>query len=99
MYCFDPRHFVVTPFGHPKTGAYRAQFMLESVQDLKAGLQKIGSDLIIHLGKPEDAIAGVSPWMSLANLWVARNWSIRRRSCTRLTKPIVPACLLEKELG
>lgn len=58
MYCFDPRHFVITPYGHPKTGAYRAQFMLESVQDLKASLQKIGSDLIIHLGKPEEAIAG-----------------------------------------
>ncbi|KAK9831060.1 hypothetical protein WJX74_001561 [Apatococcus lobatus] len=59
LYCFDPRHFVVTPYGHPKTGAYRAQFMLESVQDLKTGLQKIGSDLIVHLGKPEDAIAGL----------------------------------------
>lgn len=60
MYCFDPRHFVITPYGHPKTGAYRAQFMLESVQDLKTSLQNIGSDLIIHLGKPEDAIAGES---------------------------------------
>lgn len=68
MYCFDPRHFVITPYGHPKTGAYRAQFMLESVQDLKASLQKIGSDLIIHLGKPEDAIAGES----LSVIWPAK---------------------------
>ena len=58
LYCFDPRHFMKTPWGNPKTGQYRAQFLLESVLDLKQSLRNIGSDLIVHLGKPEDAIAG-----------------------------------------
>ncbi|MFP4653809.1 MAG: deoxyribodipyrimidine photo-lyase, partial [Phormidium sp.] len=31
LYCFDPRDFGKTAFGFPKTGAYRSQFLRESV--------------------------------------------------------------------
>nr|WP_322744324.1 deoxyribodipyrimidine photo-lyase [Planktothrix mougeotii] len=31
VYCFDPRQFGQTSYGFPKTGAFRAQFLLESV--------------------------------------------------------------------
>ena len=56
LYCFDPRHFGQTAFGFPKTGAYRAQFLLESVADLRRSLQALGSDLVVRLGKPEQVI-------------------------------------------
>eukprot|EP00906_Rhabdomonas_costata_P013808 RCo019795 len=54
VYCFDPRQFVNTSYGSKKTGAYRAQFLLESVQNLKRSLQALGSDLIVALEKPEE---------------------------------------------
>lgn len=53
VYCFDPRQFGTTSYGFPKTGAFRTQFLLESVADLRASLRAIGSDLIIRSGKPE----------------------------------------------
>ncbi len=56
VYCFDPRQFVRTRLGFPKTGAFRAQFLRESVAELRANLQAIGSDLIILHGKPEAVI-------------------------------------------
>jgi deoxyribodipyrimidine photo-lyase len=56
VYCFDPRSFRETAFGFPKTGAFRAQFLLESVADLRSQLQSIGSDLIIRQGQPEDIL-------------------------------------------
>ena len=56
VYCFDPRQFGQTAFGFPKTGAFRAQFLLESVADLRRSLQAIGSDLIVRCGKPEEII-------------------------------------------
>ncbi|PZO23200.1 MAG: cryptochrome DASH [Leptolyngbya foveolarum] len=56
LYCFDPRHFGETPFGFPKTGAYRAQFLIEAVADLRQQLRKKGSDLVIRQGKPEEEI-------------------------------------------
>ncbi|MEM9829290.1 MAG: DASH family cryptochrome [Bacteroidota bacterium] len=56
IYCFDPRHFADTELDLPKTGAHRAQFLLQSLQDLRQNLQKIGSDLIIRRGLPEKVI-------------------------------------------
>ncbi len=56
FYCFDPRQFGTSPFGFAKTGSYRAQFLLESVVDLKQSLKELGSDLIIRQGKPEEII-------------------------------------------
>lgn len=65
MYCFDPRHFEMTPWGNPKAGSYRAQFLLESVLDLKKSLKAADSDLVIKLGKPEDVIPGITPQLDL----------------------------------
>ena len=56
LYCFDPRHFGETSFGFPKTGAYRAKFLLETVADLREGWRSRGSNLIIRQGKPEAEI-------------------------------------------
>jgi len=53
LYCVDPRHFGETSFGFPKTGAYRAQFLIENLADLRMRLRSLGSDLIIRKGKPE----------------------------------------------
>ncbi|PSR17408.1 cryptochrome DASH [filamentous cyanobacterium CCP3] len=56
LYCFDPRQFGQTSFGFAKTGAYRAQFLLESVADLRRSLQSLGSDLVVRVGCPEEII-------------------------------------------
>jgi deoxyribodipyrimidine photo-lyase len=56
LYCLDPRHFGQTQFGFPKTGAYRAKFLLESLADLRQSLQNLGSNLVIRPGKPEEVI-------------------------------------------
>ncbi|ESA36514.1 dash family [Leptolyngbya sp. Heron Island J] len=56
VYCFAPRHSSTTSFGFPKTGAFRGQFLLESVADLRHSLKQLGSNLIIRYGLPEDVI-------------------------------------------
>lgn len=53
VYCFDDSHFETTSSGFKKTGSFRTQFLLESLQDLDNNLRKIGSGLIILRGKPE----------------------------------------------
>ncbi|MEM9485748.1 MAG: DASH family cryptochrome [Cyanobacteria bacterium P01_F01_bin.116] len=60
VYCFDPRQFGQTSFGFPKTGSYRAQFLLESVTDLRKSLQSKGSDLIVRYGKPEVEVVAIA---------------------------------------
>jgi deoxyribodipyrimidine photo-lyase len=60
VYCFDPRQFGQTSFGFPKTGAFRAKFLLESVADLRQSLRSKGSDLLIHQGFPEIVIPQIA---------------------------------------
>ncbi|MEO0870150.1 MAG: deoxyribodipyrimidine photo-lyase, partial [Cyanobacteria bacterium J06642_11] len=60
VYCFDPRQFGQTSFGFAKTGAYRAQFLLESVADLRSSFQAKGADLIVRHGQPEAEIPAIA---------------------------------------
>ncbi|MBD1853023.1 DASH family cryptochrome [Cyanobacteria bacterium FACHB-502] len=60
VYCFDPRQFGETSYGFPKTGAFRARFLLESLVDLRNSLRAIGSNLIIRMGKPETVLAEIA---------------------------------------
>lgn len=60
VYVFDERVFMgTTRFGFRKTGPFRAKFLLESVQNLQSNLKKLGADLILRTGKPEDEIYNV----------------------------------------
>ncbi len=56
LYCFDPRQFATTSFGFPKTGTFRAQFLLETLIDLGNSLRSHGSNLVIRRGLPEEII-------------------------------------------
>jgi deoxyribodipyrimidine photo-lyase len=60
MFCFDERWFVKHKLGFPKTGTIRAKFLIESVNNLKTNLQKIGSNLFITFGKTEERIHEIS---------------------------------------
>ncbi len=44
VYIIDPRQFQKNNLGFKRTGAIRAQFLLESLLDLKKSLQSLGSD-------------------------------------------------------
>ena len=56
VYCFDPREFGETMVGLTKTGPYRAQFLVESVRDLRGSLREAGGDLLVRQGKPESVV-------------------------------------------
>ena len=60
VYCFDDRIFEQTFFGFAKTGSYRAQFIIESVTDLRDRLQQLGSNLIVRRGLPEEEILAIA---------------------------------------
>ncbi|HEY9888130.1 MAG TPA: DASH family cryptochrome [Candidatus Obscuribacterales bacterium] len=60
VYCFDPRHFGETAFGFPKTGPFRAQFLLESVAALRQACQHRGSDLVVRWGSPEVELPAIA---------------------------------------
>jgi deoxyribodipyrimidine photo-lyase len=57
VYCIDNSVFETTPLGFAKTDSLRANFLLESLRDLRNSLRKIGSDLIVCIGKPEEQLS------------------------------------------
>ena len=69
LYCFNERQFGTTAFGFPKTGQYRAQFLLESLRDLKTSLGKLGSDLVVRRGLPEEIIPAIAKQLDVAAVY------------------------------
>ncbi len=59
VFIFDERVFKGSTkyFDFPKTGKHRAQFMIECVEDLRASLKKLNSNLLVRVGIPEDILA------------------------------------------
>lgn len=61
VYIFDQRIFNGdTRFGFAKTHKFRAKFIIESVLDLRQNLRKMGSDLIVRIGNPEEEIYSIA---------------------------------------
>ncbi len=56
VYCFDPRHFAETKYGTKKTGPLRAAFLRENVLELRKALKRLGGDLVVAHGRPEDVL-------------------------------------------
>ncbi|MBK9338488.1 MAG: DASH family cryptochrome [Lewinellaceae bacterium] len=72
VYVFDDRVFKgQTRFGFPKTGKFRAKFVLESVENLRESLREIGSDLVVRTGKPEYGITELAQQLKVS--WVLCN--------------------------
>ncbi|EEF34387.1 DNA photolyase, putative [Ricinus communis] len=77
VYCVDPRLFHTTHhFAFPKTGALRAQFLIECLADLKNNLMKRGLNLFIRHGKPEDILP------SLARAFSAHTVYAQKETCS-----------------
>lgn len=69
VYFFDPRYFGITQFETAKTGFNRTQFLLESVLALKHAFQKLGGDLLLVNGKPEDHILELIERFDIAEVY------------------------------
>lgn len=56
VYCFDPRFFTqrVEKYQTRKCGLIRTRFILESVENFRQRLEKVGSKLLVSMDKPED---------------------------------------------
>ena len=57
FYCFEETEFGKTAFGFEKTGSHRTQFLIESVENLRENLQKLGSELVIRKGNTAEQLA------------------------------------------
>jgi deoxyribodipyrimidine photo-lyase len=73
FYCFEETEFGTTSFGFEKTGAFRAQFLIESIQNLKGNLEKVGSDLVVRKGNTAEQIARFSAELEVSKIYAFKD--------------------------
>ena len=56
LYVFDSRHYENTTLGFPKIGAHRAQFIHESVANLRQNIKDRSGALVVQLGHTEEVV-------------------------------------------
>ena len=79
VYCFDDSHFETTAYGFKKTGSFRTQFLLESLEDLDANLRVLGSGLLIVKGKPEIEIPKIVNQFKAQKVFAKREVAFEER--------------------
>ncbi len=57
VFVFDERLFSGdTSYGFRKTDKFRTKFIIESVEDLRKSFEKLGTSLVVRVGKPEEEV-------------------------------------------
>eukprot|EP00930_Biecheleria_cincta_P045532 TRINITY_DN31375_c0_g1_i1.p1 TRINITY_DN31375_c0_g1~~TRINITY_DN31375_c0_g1_i1.p1 ORF type:complete len:513 (+),score=99.31 TRINITY_DN31375_c0_g1_i1:44-1582(+) len=100
VYVFDRQEFnVSTLAGARKSSARRARFLLESVGCLRRNLEKLGSGLVVLLGKPEEVLPKICK--DLEAVYVTQGvCSEEKKNEARLTKALKPSgCQMQKIWG
>ncbi len=75
VYVFDEQWLKEDQWGFQRTGAYRMQFLLESLADLKDHLQEVGSDLIIKRGRPAEIIPELARQYACSTVFCAKEYT------------------------
>ena len=86
VYCFDEAHFETTEFGFKKTGSFRTQFLIESLQDLENNLRALGSGLIIVKGKPEVEISQIVLQYNASKVFAKREVAYEEKQTEKMVQ-------------
>ena len=79
VYCLDPRHFANTKLGLPKIGAFRAQFLIEALEDLRNSFIQIGANLVILQGKPEEVLVNFANQVQASAIFFSKEVTSEER--------------------
>lgn len=86
VYCLDESHFKTTKYGFQKTGSFRTQFLLESLQDLDKNLREMGSGLLVVKGKPEIEIVKLVQEYKVQKVFAKREVAFEEKHTEQLVQ-------------
>ena len=75
VYFFDPKYFKKDNFGFKKTEKYRAQFLIETIADLKQNLADLNITLLSYFDAPENKIADLCDTFSVDKIYTQKEWT------------------------
>jgi deoxyribodipyrimidine photo-lyase len=72
FYCLEEKQFGITKYGTEKTGAFRTQFLLESLLNLNENLKKLGSTLLVAKGNVAEEIGKIVDEYKVVNVYAKK---------------------------
>lgn len=75
IYCFDPKYFEINKHGFKITEKYRAKFLIETIQDLKAQLDCLNIDLMVYHASPETIIPELCNTHQITDIYLQNDWT------------------------
>ena len=74
-YCFNPKHFDTSEFGFKKTEKFRAQFLIETVRELKENLIALNIELFMFNEAPEISIKQLVEQFKINSIYLQKEWT------------------------
>ncbi len=75
VYCFDKRNFKKDRYGFNKTEKYRAQFLIETITDLKQKLKTLNIPLFVYHDYTEDVISKLNNTFKFNAIYLQKEWT------------------------
>lgn len=90
-YCFDPKHYEISNFGFKKTEKFRAKFLIETIQDLKANLRNLNIELFVFIESPELSIKSLVEYFNIQNIYLQKEWTSEEVSTLNKVRESLPS--------
>lgn len=90
VYFFDPRNYSTTLHGFQKTGKFRTQFLVESLQDLNKQLESLNIPFIVIKGKPEDELPKIIDTYFITSIYLQKEWTLEEMQVVETCKSKIP---------
>lgn len=75
VYFFDPKYFEKDNFGFKKTEKFRAQFLIETIANLKQNLANLNITLLTYFDPPENKIPELCDDLSVDKIYTQKEWT------------------------
>ncbi|SIR38052.1 DASH family cryptochrome [Maribacter ulvicola] len=75
FYCFESLFFEIDAFGFKRTEKYRAQFLIETVQQLKQELEKLNIPLFVYQGNSADYLPNLIQEHNIDTIFLQKEWT------------------------
>lgn len=75
VYCLDPRQFRRDQYGFRRTGKFRAQFLLQTLAELRDQLAALNISLLVRHDYPETVIPALVRKAGVTDLYLQHEWT------------------------
>jgi len=91
VYFFDPKLFKVDKFGFQKTAKFRANFLIETIIDLKNNLKDLNITLLTYFDSPENKLEELCKEHSVSAIYTQKEWTQEEVRTNEKIKKTIPS--------